>query len=78
METEKAYCIVNKKTGKISTTLYGSNENLAFNVYPMNKAGLKNAEGSFTGLEEVRECKITILKKEKHICNCKYCEKIIN
>ena len=74
MEKIKAWCIINKKTGKITTTEYGANRNLALNVYPMNKAGEHNALGSFNGYEEVVECEVKVIGK-KHNCNCEFCER---
>ena len=70
----KAWCIVDKQTGKITTSEYGALKNLVLNVYPMNERGEKNALGSFNGYEEVVECEI-IVSEKKHNCNCEYCKR---
>ena len=68
-----AFCVVNKKTGKITTTEYGTLKNLTLDVYPMNERGERNALGSFNGYEEVVECEIRIVRRHK--CNCEYCKR---
>ncbi len=73
-EVTKAWCIINKKTGKISITEYGTSGNPALDIYPMTTKGEKNALGSFNGYEEVAECEIKVTKKS-HYCNCEYCNR---
>lgn len=70
----KAYCIINKKTGRISVTEYGTDRNVALDIYPMNKQGEKNALQSFNGYEEVVECEIEIVSKP-HKCDCEFCKR---
>ena len=66
----KAYCIINKKTGKITTTEYGAAKNIALNIFPMTVRGEENALGKFDGYEEVAICEIEITKR--HTCDCEF------
>jgi len=73
-KTIKAWCVVNKRTGKISITNYGTGDNPTYDIYPKTKSGERKVLGSFTGYEEVAECEITITRKHK--CNCEYCDRL--
>ena len=70
---EKAYIVIEKKSGKPKVDLMGTNENPYLSIHPYTKRGLKQAEGNFNGHEEVTECVITYKKPEPHKCDCKYC-----
>ena len=69
----EAWCIISKKTGKISVTNYGSLDNPVLDVYPMTKGGEKNALGSFDGYHEVVMCEIKVIGVHK--CDCEYCNR---
>lgn len=81
MKEIKAYCVVKKPNArKINTfidnlklTSFGTLERPFFNIHPYNKEGLEEAESNCNGYEQVAECKILILKKKPHKCNCSFC-----